>query len=164
MKNYVLLFIIIFVSTCIMLVIGNVYKYFNDSKENKSYIVNKIKNYNFEDINSGINEIRNNGLLYISYIGNKDIYSFEKDTYTILKNNNLTNKFVYIDCTKVVSNGKVDGLNDKLNIITDQDIILPTVIYYKDGKPVDYIDSTNHILRSDRLLQLIEKWEIDKND
>lgn len=76
----------------------------------------------------------------------------------------MISKFVYIDCTKDVNNGKVDNLNDKLNVITDQDIILPTVIYYKDGKPVDYIDSTNQVLTSDRLIQLIEKWEIDVND
>lgn len=164
LKNYVLLFIIILVSTCMMLIIGNVYKYFNNRKENKSYIVNKIKNYNFEDINNGINKIKNNGLLYISYIGNNDIYNFEKETYKILKDNNLTYKFVYIDCTKNVNNGKVNNLNDKLNVITDEDIILPTVIYYKGGKPVDYIDSKNQVLTSDRLLQLIEKWEIDVND
>jgi len=147
-----------------MLLIGNVYKYVSNRKENKSYIVNKVQNYDFENIGKGINGVKNNGLLYITYIGNERIYNFEKESYKILKNNNLTSKFVYIDCTKNVNNGKVSSLNDKLNVITDVDIVLPTIIYYKDGKPVDYIDSTNQVLTSDRFLQLIEKWELDVND
>ncbi len=163
-RNYILLVIIIFVSVCVMLVIGNVYKYVSNRKENKSYIVNKVQNYDFENIGKGINGVKNNGLLYITYIGNERIYNFEKESYKILKNNNLTSKFVYIDCTKNVNNGKVSSLNDKLNVITDVDIVLPTIIYYKDGKPVDYIDSTNQVLTSDRFLQLIEKWELDVND
>lgn len=163
-RNYLLLVIVIFVSICIMLIIGNIYKYVNSRKENRSYIVNKVKSYDFENIVKGIDDVKNNGLLYISYIGNEKIYNFEKESYKILKNNNLISKFVYIDCTKDVNNGKVDNLNDKLNVITDQGIILPTIIYYKDGKPVDYIDSTNQVLTSDRLIQLIEKWEIDVND
>lgn len=163
-KNYILLIIVIFVSVCVMLIIGNIYKYVNNRKENKSYIVNKVQNYDLENIGKGIDDVKNNGLLYITYIGNEKIYNFEKESYKILKNNNLTSKLVYIDCTKDVNNGKVDNLNDKLNVITDQDIVLPTVIYYKNGKPVDYIDSTNQILTSDRLLQLIEKWEIGVND
>lgn len=163
-RNYILLVIIIFVSVCVMLLIGNVYKYVSNRKENKSYIVNKVQNYDFENIGKGINGVKNNGLLYITYIGNERIYNFEKESYKILKNNNLTSKFVYIDCTKNVNNGKVSSLNDKLNVITDVDIVLPTIIYYKDGKPVDYIDSTNQVLTSDRFLQLIEKWELDVND
>ena len=163
-RNYILLIIVIFVSVCVMLIIGNIYKYVSNRKENKSYIVNKVKNYDLENIGKGIDDVKNNGLLYITYIGNEKIYNFEKESYKILKNNNLTSKLVYIDCSKDVNNGKVDNLNDKLNVITDQDITLPTVIYYKGGKPVDYIDSTNQILTSDRLLQLIEKWEIDVND
>lgn len=163
-RNYILLIIVIFVSVCVMLIISNIYKYVSNRKENKSYIVNKVQNYDLENIGKGIDDVKNNGLLYITYIGNEKIYNFEKESYKILKNNNLSSKFVYIDCTKDVNNGKVDNLNDRLNVITDQDITLPSVIYYKDGKPVDYIDSTNQILTSDRLLQLIEKWEIDVND
>ena len=110
-RNYLLLVIVIFVSICIMLIIGNIYKYVNSRKENRSYIVNKVKSYDFENIVNGIDDVKNNGLLYISYIGNEKIYNFEKESYKILKNNNLISKFVYIDCTKDVNNGKVDNLS-----------------------------------------------------
>ena len=146
-----------------MLIIGNIYKYVNSRKENRSYIVNKVKSYDFENIVKGIDDVKNNGLLYISYIGNEKIYNFEKESYKILKNNNLISKFVYIDCTKNVNNGKVDNLNDKLNVITDQDITLPTIIYYKDGKVVDYIEREDEQMMSEQdFAQLLDKYEFKR--
>ena len=35
-------------------------------------------------------------------------------------------------------------------------------IYYKNEKPVDYIDSTNQILTGDKFVQLMDKWEVNK--
>ena len=72
-------------------------------------------------------------------------------------------KFIYINCTDNINDKKIiNDLNDKLSIITDNEIVLPAIIYYKNGKPVDYIDSTNQILTGDKFVQLMDKWEVNK--
>ena len=160
-KNYILLLLIIILGVFIMTSIGIIYKKVDNSKENKSYISNKVNNY--KDIESGMNEIKDNGYLYLTYIGSKNIYNLEKYIYKTLKNNKLSDKFIYINCTDNINDKKIiNDLNDKLSIITDNEIVLPAIIYYKNEKPVDYIDSTNQILTGDKFVQLMDKWEVNK--
>ena len=85
-KNYILLLLIIIVGVFIMTSIGIIYKKVDNSKENKSYISNKVNNYEYKDIESGMNEIKDNGYLYLTYIGSKNIYNLEKYIYKTLKN------------------------------------------------------------------------------
>lgn len=162
-KNYILLLLIIILAVFIMTSIGIIYKKVDNSKENKSYISNKVNNYKYKDIESGMNEIKDNGYLYLTYIGSKNIYNLEKYIYKTLKNNKLSDKFIYINCTDNINDKKIiNDLNDKLSIITDNEIVLPAIIYYKNEKPVDYIDSTNQILTGDKFVQLMDKWEVNK--
>ena len=162
-KKYILLLLIIIVGVFIMTSIGIIYKKVDNSKENKSYISNKVNNYEYKDIESGMNEIKDNGYLYLTYIGSKNIYNLEKYIYKTLKNNKLSDKFIYINCTDNINDKKIiNDLNDKLSIITDNEIVLPAIIYYKNEKPVDYIDSTNQILTGDKFVQLMDKWEVNK--
>ena len=93
--------------------IGIIYKKVDNSKENKSYISNKVNNYEYKDIESGMNEIKDNGYLYLTYIGSKNIYNLEKYIYKTLKNNELSDKFIYINCT--------DNINDKKIILLGSD-------------------------------------------
>lgn len=164
-KNYILLLLIIIVGIFIMTSIGFIYKKAHNRKENKSYILSKVNNYEYKNIENGVNEIKDNGYLYLTYIGNKNIYNLEKYVYKTLKNNKLSDKFIYINCTDNVNEKKtINDLNDKLNIITDNEIVLPAIIYYRNGKAVDYIDSTNQILTGDKFVQLMDKWEVNIND
>ena len=162
-KNYILLLLIIIVGVFIMTSIGIIYKKVDNSKENKSYISNKVNKYEYKDIESCMNEIKNNGYLYLIYSESKNIYNLEKYIYKTLKNNKLSDKFIYINCTDNINDKKIiNDLNDKLSIITDNEIVLPAIIYYKNEKPVDYIDSTNQILTGDKFVQLMDKWEVNK--
>ena len=49
-KNYILLLLIIIVGVFIMTSIGIIYKKVDNSKENKSYISNKVNNYEYKEI------------------------------------------------------------------------------------------------------------------
>ena len=71
-KNYILFLLIIIVGVFIMTSIGIIYKKVDNSKENKSYISNKVNNYEYKDIESGMNEIKDNGYLYLTYTGVHD--------------------------------------------------------------------------------------------
>lgn len=163
--NYIVLLIIIIVACLVMVLIGSLNKIIDNSKNKKSYIVNKVDSYSLEKIDDVYEKLSNNSFLYLSYVGDKRIYNLEKDLYKTLKKNKIVNSFIYVDCTDNINDKKIVGnLNDKLNIITDNEIVLPAIIYYKDNKPVDYIDSISSVLTYDKFIQLLDKWEIDSND
>lgn len=163
--NYIVLLIIIIVACLVMILIGSLNKLIDNNKNNKSYIVNKVNNYSLEKIDDAYDKLSNNSFLYLSYVGDKNIYILEKNLYKSLKKNKIIDSFIYINCTDNINDKRiVSNLNDKLNIITDNEIVLPAIIYYKDGKPTDYIDSINSILTYDKFIQLLDKWEIDSND
>lgn len=163
--NYIVLLIFIIVACLVMVLIGSLNKIIDNNKNKKSYIVNKVDSYSLEKIDDVYEKLSNNSFLYLSYVGDKRIYNLEKDLYKTLKKNKIVNNFIYVDCTDNINDKKIVGnLNDKLNIITDNEIVLPAIIYYKDNKPVDYIDSISSVLTYDKFIQLLDKWEIDSND
>lgn len=163
--NYIVLLIIVIVACLVMVLIGSLNKIIDNNKNKKSYIVNKVDSYSLEKIDDVYEKLSNNSFLYLSYVGDKRIYNLEKDLYKTLKKNKIVNSFIYVDCTDNINDKKIVGnLNDKLNIITDNQIVLPAIIYYKDNKPVDYIDSISSVLTYDKFIQLLDKWEIDNND
>lgn len=163
--NYIVLLIIIIVACLVMVLIGSLNKIIDNNKNKKSYIVNKVDSYSLEKIDDVYEKLSNNSFLYLSYVGDKRIYNLEKNLYKTLKKNKIVNSFIYVDCTDNINDKKIVGnLNDKLNIITDNQIVLPAIIYYKDNKPVDYIDSISSVLTYDKFIQLLDKWEIDSND
>lgn len=163
--NYIVLLIIIIVACLVMVLIGSLNKIIDNNKNKKSYIVIKVDSYSLEKIGEVYEKLSNNSFLYLSYVGDKRIYNLEKDLYKTLKKSKIVNSFIYVDCTDNINDKKIVGnLNDKLNIITDNQIVLPAIIYYKDNKPVDYIDSISSVLTYDKFIQLLDKWEIDSND
>lgn len=159
--NYIKLFLIVIISVIFMLLVCNIYKNINNNKSNKSYIDKYVNMGNYNDLSSILTEISNNQFIYLSYVGDKNIYNYEKDLVKSLKKNDLLDLFIYIDVTDVLlDDNTVDDLGDKLRIITDGDIVLPAIIYFKDGKPKDFIDSSDEIISVGKTEQLLEKWEV----
>ena len=99
-------------------------------------------------------------------VGTEEEFNLEKKLKTMVNDYKLQDHFALFqavgdNCGSINDAGSVKVQSLRLEKGLSK---LPTIIYYKDGKPVDYIDSTNQVLTSDRLIQLIEKWEIDVND
>lgn len=159
--NYIRLFIIIIIAVVFMLLVCNVYRNINNSKNNKSYIDKYVNMGNYNDLSFILTEISNNQFIYLSYVGDKNIYNYEKDLVRSLKKFDLLDLFIYIDATDVLLDDKtVNDLGDKLGVITDDDIVLPAIIYFKDGRARDYIDSSDEIISVGKTEQLLEKWEV----
>ncbi len=159
--NYIKLIIVVTIGVIITLLICNIYKNINKNKLNKSYIENYVSSAKYNDLSSIIMELGDNKFIYLSYVGNENIYNYEKELVKILKKNDLLETFIYIDTTSdITTNRTINDLNKKLNVITETPITLPAVIYYKDGTPKDYIDSTEEIISASKTVQLMEKWEV----
>ena len=145
------------------MLVCNIYKNFEGRKSNSSYLTKYVANGDYTDISSMLTEMSNEQYIYISYIGDKNIYNFEKDLKKVLKKYDLLDSIIMIDATdEVDSNGLVESLNRMLKVNTKQDIMLPAIIYYKNSEPVDYIDSSEGFIGVDRFVQLMDKWEVNE--
>lgn len=162
--NYIKLIVIIIFTVIITLLVCNIYKNYNDNKVNKSYLSKYVGKGDYLDLTSILTEISDKQFIYLTYVGDKNINELEKDLRKKIKKYDLNDSFILIDCTDEVDNNKeVVNLNNILKINTKNNIKLPAIIYYKDASPVDYIESKDSILTSDKFEQLLDKWEI-KND
>lgn len=161
--NYVKLFIVVVIGVVITLLVCNIYRNINNNKLNSSYIDNYVDSCNYNDLSSIVMELGDNKFIYLSYVGNENIYNYEKELVKVLKKNDLLDLFVYIDSSSVITTDRtVSDLNDKLNVITESSIVLPAVIYFKDGNARDYIDSSDEVISASKTIQLMEKWEVIK--
>lgn len=162
-ENYIKLIIVVVIAVIVTLLVCNIYRNINNNKLNKSYIDKYVNKGNYNDLSSIVMELGDREFIYLSYVGNENIYNYEKDLVKVLKKYDLLDLFVYVDVSSVISTDRtVSDLNDKLNVITESNIVLPAVIYYKDGKPRDYIDSSDEIISASKTIQLMEKWEVIK--
>lgn len=162
-ENYIKLIIVVVIAVIVTLLVCNIYRNINNNKLNKSYIDKYVNKGNYNDLSSIVMELGDREFIYLSYVGNENIYNYEKDLVKTLKKYDLLDLFVYVDVSSVITTDRtVSDLNDKLNVITESDIVLPAVIYYKDGKARDYIDSSDEIISASKTIQLMEKWEVIK--
>lgn len=162
-ENYIKLIIVVVIAVIVTLLVCNIYRNINNNKLNKSYIDKYVNKGNYNDLSSIVMELGDREFIYLSYVGNENIYNYEKDLVKTLKKYDLLDLFVYVDVSSVITTDRTVGdLNDKLNVITESSIVLPAVIYYKDGKARDYIDSSDEIISASKTIQLMEKWEVIK--
>lgn len=162
-KNVVKLCLIIGVTILITLIICNIYSNYEGSKSNSSYISKYVSTIQYNELSSAATELSGDTFLYLSYIGDKNIYELEKQIRKQLKANELDDNFIYVDATSYLNDKKeVNGLNKTLNVTTKSSIVLPAIIYFKDNVPVDYIDSSEYLLKVGSFEQLIDKYELGK--
>lgn len=166
MKNYFKLAVIIILCIGITVLGFNIYNNLEDRKGTSSYILNheeKISNIEYKEVSNYLTELSGNSFLYLTYIGDKDIYNLEKELVKSLRKNELTESFIYINGTSEINKEKkISSLSDTLKITTKDDIVLPAIIYYQNNKPKDYIDSSHKMITVADFDQLIEKYELNK--
>ena len=160
-NNYLNLFLILF--GVILLTIGssNIYINYSNNKVNQSYISKYISNIQPNEIEIASVEFSSDTFIYVSYTGDKKIYDFEVKLKKLLKDKDLTESFIYTDITKLKENKNyLKDLNKILGIEKDGLKELPSVIYFKDSKVVDFIDSKNGHINTGDVSQLLEKYEL----
>ena len=163
-KNYIKLIVLILGTVLITLLICNLYRNYDGNKANTSYISKYVSVVYYNELPNYITELSSNSLLYVSYIGDKDIYNLEKQMKKVLKNTNLEDNFTYLDVTENIGENKtILGFNKNVGIVDTKVIKFPAIIYFKDSVPIDYIDSTDGLFDAGKLTQLIEKYELESD-
>ncbi len=157
--NYIKLGIMVVFTVLITLVITNLYRSYEENKGKTSYISKYVSTINCNELESAMLEM-SDSFIYLSYTGNSNIYDFEKKLSKSLKKYELEDNFLYVDCTgEVDSNGHVKSLSEILSV-NNRELVLPAIVYFKDSKPLDYVDSVNGLISIGDFSQILDKFEL----
>lgn len=161
-RNYIKLGVIIAFTIILAIIIKNLYTSYDNNKANKSYISKYVSVINCKDLSNAMLELSGKNYLYLSYTGNKNIFEFERKLKKTLKQNDLEDNFIFVDCTNDVNeDNHVSFLKDLL-IVGNKEIKLPAIIYFNDITPIDYIDSQNGLIDVSDFVQLLDQYEVSK--
>ena len=159
-RNYIKLGLILVFTIVLAIIIKNLYTSYDNNKANRSYISKYVSSINCKDLSNAMLELSGKNYLYLSYTGNKNIFELEKRIRKVLRQNDLEDNFIYVDCTNDVNeDNHVSNLKDLL-IVGKKEITLPAIIYFNDLKPIDYIDSQNGLIDSADFVQLLDQYEV----
>ncbi len=161
-KNYLKLLFILIGTILLTIIVFNLYHSYENNHINNSYLSKYVTSINYNELSNALTELNNESFIYLTYKGDKKIYDLEKQIRKELKDNELEKSFIYVDCTKYLNNDlSVKNINNLF--LTNEKIILPAIIYFKDNNPKDYIDSKDNLLNINSFKELIEKYEVGEH-
>lgn len=160
-NNYFNLAIILIGVVLLTIASSNLYKNHSANKINNSYISKYVANIQLNEIQTASVEFRSDTFLYISYTGDSNIYNFEVKLKKVLKEKELTDNFIYMNATNLLTEKDYVATINKTLGLTDNSLKkLPAILYYKDNKIVDIVDSEFNLIDTGKFVQLLEKYEI----
>lgn len=160
-KNYISLGLISISVIILVFYIKSWYKTYKQNELESSPLDGIVQKIDAKEIKMSIGEM-NDVLIYFGYLKNDKIYYMEKRILSLLKKENLTDKFIYIDVTEYKDNNKYkDLIKDTFN--TEIDSTLPIILYVKNGKVVEEITPEYGLIQTYQIKDLIDKYEIYNN-
>ena len=161
-RNYIKLGIILISTIVLTLAFSNIYRTYEKNKSNKSYISKYVTNISCNELSSALTELSSNTFLYLSYTGNNNIYEFERALKRELKNYNLEDSFILVDCTNELNEkNNVERLKDLL-MVGNRELVLPAIIYFKDNEAIDFVDSKDGLITIGDFSKILDHNEIEK--
>ena len=158
--NYVLMMVAVVLVAFIAVKLYNTYE---DNKLGESVFTKMARNIQYDDIDSTTSEMSTDSFILISYTKNKEVKDFEEALKRSVINNELQDKFYYLDATDAMLNENyISSLNRKFALDEHHAIEeLPAILYYKEGKFMTSISSTSsRMLTSDDFEKLLDSYEI----
>lgn len=160
-NNYLKLFLILLGVILLTIVSSNLYRHRLENKINNSYISKHVANIQFNELKNAKLEFNSDTFLYVSYTGNSKIHEFEVKVKKILRDNEIIDNMIYLDITELKEdNDFIHKLNEILELDEIKISKVPAIIYFKDNKVIDIIDSENSLIDSGKFVQLLEQYEL----
>ena len=158
-KNYIIVVTVFMACFVLILLSASWYKGYKDYEVNKSIIGETITEINTKEIDNYLTE-NTDTLIYISKPSDKNSKKIEKKLKKFINENNLKDKMVYINLSKVDNIDEfVSDFNDRYSV--NKEITkYPAVIIIKNGKIVDFVSKTD---KENLTIEKIEKILRDYN-
>ena len=160
-KNYYVVMVVSILVIILTLYIRSFYLSYQATKINSSVFFDKsINQMNTDDVNYALEET-SEAILYVSYFDYPKVYNMEKKLYKELEKRELIDKVIYWNITDIKDNNEyIRILKNKYPVIADKINTAPMIIYIKDGEALDVIDSSNGLLDTEMLTDLLNKYGI----
>ncbi len=128
-KNYIKLGIILLISILILFYLYLWYKTYEENRLNTPIMDEYLSIINLNELDDYLIENKN-ATIYLSKLNDTQIRHFEKNFKTIIQDNGLKNKILYLDLTKEITNEPIT-ITDNYSI-EDED--LPLIITIEDSQ------------------------------
>lgn len=158
--NYVLTMVAIVLVAVILVKMYNTYR---DNKLGESVFARMAASIQYDDIENTMSEMSTDSFILISYVKNEKVNAFEENLKKSIVDHELQNNFYYLDATNMMlEKDYIDDLNAKFSLKDHNEIEeLPAIIYYKNGKLMKTISSTEEeLLSADDFDKLLDSYEI----
>lgn len=158
--NYVLLMIAIILVCLLSLKVA---RNIQNSKYQTSVLNKVVGTISLDALNEATKELTSDDFILISYTGSKEVRQLEKDIKKVILDNDLQSNFFYLNVTDfMLEDNYIKALNDEFKLKGKDEIkAVPAILYFKDGKFVKTLTSTNdQMLRIDDLAELLDSYEI----
>jgi len=161
-KNYyIVLFVSLFVIVLTLYVRTLYLNYQSNKSENSVFFDKNINQINIEDLDYALGE-RNDVILFVSYNGDKTISSMERRLNREVIKKELNDKFFYLNVSNYMDDDYyLSILKEKF---PDNEIDFekaPMLIYIKNGRSLEVIDSSKKLVSYKDLNSLLSKYGIE---
>ena len=160
-KNYIILGLLTLVVIILTIYINAWIKTYKENKISISPFKEVIEEVNINEIGITFSEM-NEVILYVGYTNDKTIYEMEEKLIKYIKNHNLVDKFIYVDATDYKENKEyINILKTTFENVQDEIKEVPILIYVKNGKAEEVINSENKKITTYNIAELVEKHNLE---
>ncbi len=132
-KNYVVLFIILLATLCLVNVFYMWSKAYQKSKLNEPMLDKYMRVINYNELEDYLVE-NPDAIIYVSVLDNEDVWKFEKKFEKTLKNNDLGVEMLYLNITEDLKDeNKLASMKDKYNANSTDITEVPVIMIYSMG-------------------------------
>lgn len=154
-KNYIYLFIILLGSILLLIYIYTWYETYNETKLNTSIMNNYLTVINYNELDNYITENKD-AVIYVSILGDEQIYRFETNFKNTIVNNNLRNSILYLDLTNEDRTVATKKLQIEQNF--------PYLVVYTNGKVTDTYSIAENKYNNKKLVKYLNRIGATDND
>lgn len=154
-KNYIYLLLIIIASLFVMYYIYLWYDTYKKDSLNKDVLGEYLNVINYNEVNSYVFENRN-AVIYVSKIGDEDIFKFEKKFKNIIVDNNLRDKVLYL----VVDDSSYNTIINEYDV----DGNLPFIVVYTDGEVTSVYNISKYKYNTSKIVKYLNRIGVIDNE
>lgn len=161
LKNYIYLALIIFVSLLLLFYFYLWHLTYEEGKLESPIMDKYLQVINYNELSDYITENKN-AFIYVSVLENKEIRNFEKKFKSLIIDNSLKDKMLYLDLTTVNydSNDILSNATNESNLSFD----IPCIMVFSEGKLSYIYNISNNNYDINSLSDFLKKEGLLDND
>lgn len=159
-RNYFLVLIVSVLTVAIGLYVRTFIINYKSTSISVSPFSNEVSELNINEIKFSMAET-SDALLYISYVGDREIYNMEKRLLKEIKKKSLNEKIIYINVTDYAENQEyLKILKEQFPSISNEITGVPMLIYIENGEAKEAYSSELKTIDYKALDKLVDKYKI----